>query len=428
LAAQYDEEGQRQYEQFLVEAEESGNTTSDINADWIDYAAVGDAGQEKLFEYMNEALKAADLHDDIYELGLGGALDPKAAPELTESILEARRVLHGRLEDPAYADLVETFDREKYITNMSVAENLLFGTPIGADFDLDRLGLNPHVLAALDKVGLSKDFLATGARLAAIMVELFQDLPPGHPFFQQYGFISSDDLPEYQQISRRAESVGIEELDEAERTMLMSLPFKLIPARHRIGLIDKEMQVRLLEARRVFADTLPDDAKGSVAFFDRQEYNAAASIQDNILFGRLVYGRPQSHREIGKLIGEVVKEQGLRQTIMGVGLDAPVGIAGSRLSPAQRQKLALARCLMKNADILIINEATAGLDPASQRKIMNSVFEFVGDRGLVWVLNRADLALHFDRAIVMEGGKILEHGPPEELNQPGRPLHDLVAQ
>ena len=80
---------------------------------------------------------------------------------------------------------------------------------------------------------------------------------------------------------------------------------------------------------------------------------------------------------------------------------------------------------LSNADRYHV--ATAGLDPASQTRIMNNIFEFVGDRGLVWVLNRADLARHFDHAIVMDGGKVLEHGPIEELNQPGRPLHDLAV-
>ena len=50
------------------------------------------------------------------------------------------------------------------------------------------------------------------------------------------------------------------------------------------------------QARRAFAERLPDDLAGAVAFFDPDAYNPAASVQDNILFGKLVYGRQQAQR------------------------------------------------------------------------------------------------------------------------------------
>ena len=91
---------------------------------------------------------------------------------------------------------------------------------------------------------------------------------------------------------------------------------------------------------------LPDDLRGSVAFFDADAYNPAASVQDNILFGKLVYGRQQAQRQIGALIAEVVDDLRLRSEIVDLGLDFNVGIGGSRLSVPQRQKLAIARALL----------------------------------------------------------------------------------
>ena len=72
--------------------------------------------------------------------------------------------------------------------------------------------------------------------------------------------------------------------------MVLSLPFRIVPARHRLDVISDDMKLRVLKARRAFADGLPEALADSVEFFDAGRYNAAATLQDNILFGKLAYG------------------------------------------------------------------------------------------------------------------------------------------
>jgi ABC-type multidrug transport system fused ATPase/permease subunit len=79
--------------------------------------------------------------------------------------------------------------------------------------------------------------------------------------------------------------------------------------------------------------------------------------------------------------------------------------------------VAIARSLLKRPDLLIIDHATAALDPASQSAIMKMLLGDSTGMGLVWVLNDIEEASGFDRAIVMEGGKIVEQGPVNELRQ-----------
>ena len=98
---------------------------------------------------MVEALKQVELDEDIYSLGLRGTIDPAARPDLAEKILKARHALHGRLQDPSYAGLVEPFDADRYNRNLSVAENLLFGTPVGKDFDGDNIAADPYMQSVL---------------------------------------------------------------------------------------------------------------------------------------------------------------------------------------------------------------------------------------------------------------------------------------
>lgn len=404
----------------------AGNTTSDPAAGWIDYAAIGATDEASLLDAAIPVLQAVDFEADIRRLGLRGTLDPGDARDLIESILAARAVLHRRLQQPEYQDLVEPFEAERYIDNMTVAENILFGLPIGPTFDLEHIGDHPYMRAVLDRADLTRDFLDKGLQVTRLMVDLFRDVLPGDPLFERFSFISAEALPEYTAALRRAEATGLDHLEDADRSLLMALPFQLIPARHRLGLFEPGDIARLLAARRMFAADLPADLRGAIAFFEREHYNVAASVQDNILFGKLVYGRPQSQRAVGALLDEVVDTVGLKAAIIELGLAHEVGICGVRLPAVQRQKLGLARALLKRPDILILDQAMASLEPAAQAALMRQLLDAEGGPTLICVLASGDDRSQFDRVIAMEGGRIAEitgagaPGPSEPSNRETR--------
>jgi len=131
---------------------------------------------------------------------------------------------------------------------------------------------------------------------------------------------------------------------------------------------------------------------------------------------------------IGELTREVVDKTDLHDTIVGVGLQAPAGVGGTRLSVAQRIKLGIARAVLKRPEVMVIDRATATLDPASQRRILNSLLEEFRDRGLIWVLHHASLAADFDHTVVLQGGKVVGQGRFEELDRPGSPLRALLDE
>ena len=405
--AEYDEDARTRRRGEAEEAARAGNSAADPFADWVDYAAAGSTGPEDLTERVTGVLRTVDLEDDVFRIGLRRTIDPDRRPDLADGILKARAVLRQRLEERGAASLVEMFDTERFNGNASVAENILFGTPVGPTFAVDNLGENAFVLGLLDDIGLASDFVETGLRLTGMMVEIFHDLPPGHEFFERFSFNGSDDTPEFQAILRRAEAAGLEGLNEGDRARLIALPFKLVPARHHLGLIDADMQARLLDARRAFAERLPEDLAPAIQFFEALAYNAASTVQDNILFGKLASDKAESATRIGGLIAEVIEELGLRQAIVEVGLDFEVGIDGARLSVAQRQKLALARCLVKRPDMIIVNKAVSALDGPNQAELLRSVKDEMKGRSLLWVDSEIGNGNGFDHVFTMESGKIV---------------------
>src|SRR5712691_1289777 len=415
--AEYDEATTRRRARELFEARRSGNIDYDLHADWIDYEGAEVSDTAGLTQRIAEVLERLDFEEDVYTLGLRGRLDPAEHAEVAERLIEARHALAQRLVADGITKLVETYDLEQYNSNATVAENLLFGTPIGPVFDSSSLAENEYVLSVLDKLALTDDLVEAGREVAATMTEMFAGLPAEHEFFEQFSFISANDLPFFCTVPATTENSGMKALSPEQRRRLLSLPFKLIAARHRLGVLDDAMQQRLLEARRVFRAELPEEAQGQIEFFDPDRYNTAASLQDNIFFGKIAYGEADAALRVPEVLGEVLEALSLRPTVIDVGLDYHVGTAGSRLSPAQRQRTAIARALLKRPDLLILNEATTALDGPAQAKASEGLRQEMAGRGLFWVLHRASLSRNFDRVLVMSGGKLKEQGRPAELDQ-----------
>jgi|HubBroStandDraft_4_1064222.scaffolds.fasta_scaffold00670_7 ABC-type multidrug transport system fused ATPase/permease subunit len=411
----------------IEEAQQSGNCDLDVTADWIDYEQAGVADAAGLERRIIEVLRLLDFDRDVYLFGLHGRLDPECHPEAASQLLEARNRLAARLEARGLAAFVERFDQEHYNKNASVAANLLFGTPIGPVFEDDALAENAYMLEVLERSGLTSDLLQIGRRLAETMVELFGDLPPEHSLVEELGFATAEDLPALEKILDRLQRTGLDRLPARDGARLLGLAFKLVAARDRLGLLDEAMQRRLVGARRAFADGLPEALRSAVEFFDPEHYNAAARVEENILFGAIVTGEADARERVETTIGEVLDELSLRETVLAVGLDHTVGTGGSRLSPSQRQRVAIARAVLKRPVLLLIEEATAVLDPTAEDRILASLRREFGGRTVLAALSRPEAARGFDRVLVMDQGRLVDDGDYDALSRGDGPLAPLMA-
>lgn len=419
-----DESKEIEHERLL--SRQAGNSPHRYDDDWINHASLGLENPEQLVARIIETLTCVELDDEIYQFGLLSHVDQSKNTELTSRVMEARKQLRDKFREPDIARLVEPFDQEKYNLNMTVSENLLFGTVYGESINAEQLIDNPLIHKVLAEFSLDQEFLNAGVQIAEIMLDLFSDVEPDSELFEQFSFINADDLPEFNKLLQQTRQGGVENLEQSDKRRLMSLPFKLIVARHRLGLITEPIQQTILEARRrIHALAATEDL--GIEFFDESSYNPRISVQDNILFGKLAYGQAHGQQKVNALIADVVETLGLRNEIIAAGLDYEVGVAGGRLSPVQRQKLGLARALLKAPDFLVINEALSSLDPASQRRLIDNVKKAMQGRGILWVLGRVQLAEQFDAVVVMERGKILDTGSFAEMKDNNDHFQLLLA-
>jgi putative ABC transport system ATP-binding protein len=407
-------------------AQQAGNSPHRYDDDWIDYQALGLENHEQLTAHIIDILKGVEIDEEIYQFGLLSFVDQSQNSDLAARVMQARQQLRDKFKQPEIARLVEPFDHEKYNLNMTVSENLLFGTVYDDAIDLEQLIDYPAMQKVLKQNDLKDEFLDAGLQIAEIMLDLFSDVEPDSELFEQFSFIEAEDLPDFNKLLQQTRQNGVQSLQQSDRRRLISLPFKLIVARHRLGLITEPIQQRILNARRQIQEFATTEDLG-IEFFDESSFNPRISIQDNILFGKLVYGQANAQQKINSLIANVVDELGLRNQIIEAGLKYEVGVAGGRLSSIQRQKLGLARALLKAPDLLIINEALSSLDTATERRLIANVRLEMKNQGILWMLGRVQLAKQFDSVMVMERGKLIDQGPFDELQSSNAHFQHLLT-
>nr|HEV8009473.1 ABC transporter ATP-binding protein [Bradyrhizobium sp.] len=110
------------------------------------------------------------------------------------------------------------------------------------------------------------------------------------------------------------------------------------------------------------------------------------------------------------------------------GLATLVGDRGVKLSGGQRQRIAIARAFLKDAPILLLDEATAALDSESEEAIREALARLMHGRTVIAIAHRLATLRSFDRVVVLRAGKIIEDGPPHRLMQRHGPYRELVTQ
>ena len=142
-----------------------------------------------------------------------------------------------------------------------------------------------------------------------------------------------------------------------------------------------------------------------INYLPQQSYIFSGSILDNLTLG----ASP-----------DITQEDILMACQIAADIEAmPLGYQtelsdGAGLSGGQKQRLALARALLTQAPILILDEATSGLDVLTEKKVINNLMQLT-DKTIIFVAHRLSIAKQVDRVIVLDKGKLIEEGSHQEL-------------
>ncbi|MHC1790850.1 ABC transporter ATP-binding protein [Solidesulfovibrio sp.] len=410
---------------FIFEGTIKDNLLYSINARREAHGVTGEDGLPSLDEII-AGVQQVGLFADILRFALNSVFKEGRKENLVKKVVRVREAYHaGHAE--SLAEWVEFFDPTQYLYYSTVAENIIFGTPGRDDLAPDNLPANPFFVAFLHDAGLKMLLVQTGAELASRTVDILKDVPsPDATFFEQSP-ITMDEFDTYRDLADRLPRVQLHKLPPEDERLLLVLALRFTPGRHTIVGLSHILEGLLLQGRAMFAERVTSDMPGAVTFFRRDDYLYSMTVMDNILFGRLKTTSPKVLDQIQKTIVSLLIEEDMLERVLEIGLDFQVGSMGDRLSGGQRQKVALARAFLKEPPVLILDEATAALDNASQSRIQNLLeTKWRGRSTVIAVVHRLDTIKNYDKVAVMKAGRIVEVGSYAALMEKKGMLYELV--
>lgn len=152
-----------------------------------------------------------------------------------------------------------------------------------------------------------------------------------------------------------------------------------------------------------------DSLMKNISVVFQNVYLFADTIENNIKFGK----QDASHEEVV----EAAKRACCHDFIMALpeGYDTVVGEGGGNLSGGEKQRISIARALLKNAPIIILDEATASVDPENERELQRAIEALTEDKTIIMIAHRLKTVRHADQILVLNDGHIVQRGTHREL-------------
>jgi len=396
------------------EARASANPDFDIRADWINHDMLPFRDHEGgLTRSMISVFDAVRLDEDLVLLVMRSTLDPDKRPHLARALVDIRHELRAELDRSGQSQLVTPFDIDTYNVDASILENLMFSA-LADPGAIAVVMQSSYARNILVKTGLIGVLFDIGRGLAENIVEIFGDLAPDDDFFDEMPFLTAESIPVYQQLLQRTRDRQAFQVSRADAVALIELASHYIEPRFRMGLLTPEIMQQLVAARGAFLAGLPEDLRGLIEPFDPERFNRSASIAENILFGKIRINNADAQAALRAITSRLVEQHGIMPELIDVGLDYDLGAGGRRFSQLQRQKLNLARALMRRSDMYVFNRPLSGTDQRMQEAILADSLALIRsvnpEATVIWTLSNPALASKFERIIVFDQGRIVSDG------------------
>lgn len=361
-------------------------------------------------EALAEAIRVAGLDRMVELRGLSGTIDARRQPRLADSIVSARHAIRAGLEARGLADLVARFDPEGYNPHATIGENILFGVALGDTFRIDRLPAQAFLKGLLEQEGLVKPLAAIGAAVARSDLELFAGLPEENSIVGRFALVPGSERDRFNNILIRRDEGrrGAGSARDDER--LIGLALQYSEKRHRLGLLGPDLEARIVRLRSAFSGTMPPSLQSAIQFFHPDRVCAAATVRDNLLFGRIIQDRADAERDVVEVVRAVLSEIDLVAEVSRVGLGTRVDPIDPKMNAGEIAAVDIVRCLVRRPDTLVVEHALETLTETEAVALVGRLRAALAERGLLVVIpdaHEASCAGLFRTGIRFQRGRVV---------------------
>lgn len=392
---------------------------------WVDYSLLDHIlNREMLEQRILEVVREVGLFEDVMNIGLRSKPEPETF-EITGSdkakIVSARNEFTKEITN-YNSEYVEFYREDIFLEYCTIFENIVFcpAKTITEKFGSTRKFRKEYLHDYLKGKGLLENLFAVGLALARadnmLPEKLYKDKSPLLNYMELDQKQIESRLKINEKLSTGTDTfTKIEKADPSLVEEILDLAFDHCPGKSKEIVLDEKLRNKILGLRKEIKSLLLERLNGEITFYDYNSYNNSLSFMENIVFGTVNPLRKKANEDINALIRKLLKEAGLEGLIIKRGLEFNVGERGTKLSGGQRQKIVIARILLKNPSILILDEATAALDAASQARINDLVAKKYKDKTVISIAHRLNIIKDYDEIIVFDKGRIVEQGTFEDL-------------
>jgi len=397
-----------------------------------------------------EIIKEVGLVEDVVRWGLRSTIPPGRVEPMIPSFLHMRDIIRNELRG-RFSKAVEFYDVTAFLSYVPLAINIIFGS-YGIAYTVKNLLRNQEFREFLAESDLENPLTELGYQIARSTINLLGDFHED-AFFFKGSPMNADQFQQYKELVDKARTRTLAKMRLKDRERFLLLALKFTPGIHKIATITEAFEAEIISARQKFLKQVADIdmeacANGTIQQviapyrspmeteqkqtrpqfvpFCINQYLPSHSLRDNILFGT-VTDQELLRGVLGRIAFDEFEHHGLLDDIMEIGLDFHVGSKGDNLSGGQKQKIALARALLKKSPVLLLDEATASLDNSSQARVQRYISsKLKGATTVIAVVHRLDLIAEYDHILVMKDGKIVESGKYDDLISRQGDLYALI--